>query len=83
MMGELGSVLIRSVILRCGSLCSGSSTTSLIIAEELQERADHPDDFGMPVIAPIPDGWVIDWRDVARSSRCRRVSCRGEMARRV
>jgi len=36
------------------------------LAEELQERADHPDDFGVPVIAPIPDGWVIDWRDVAR-----------------
>ena len=36
------------------------------LAEELQDRADHPDDFGVPVIAPIPDGWVIDWRDVAR-----------------
>ena len=25
------------------------------LAEELQERADHPDDFGVPGIAPIPD----------------------------
>lgn len=36
------------------------------LAEELLEHADHPEDFGVPLIAPIPDGWVIDWRDVAR-----------------
>lgn len=36
------------------------------LAEELQDRADHPDQFGEPVLAPIPVGWVIDWRDVAR-----------------
>lgn len=36
------------------------------LAEELQDRADRPDDFGVPVITAIPVGWVIDWRDVAR-----------------
>jgi hypothetical protein len=36
------------------------------LAEDLEHRVDYPDQYGGEVIAAIPDGWVIDWRDVAR-----------------
>ncbi len=36
------------------------------LAEDLEHRVDYPDQYGGEAIARIPDGWVIDWRDVAR-----------------
>jgi hypothetical protein len=36
------------------------------LAQDLEHRVNYPDQYGGEVIAAIPDGWVIDWRDVAR-----------------
>lgn len=36
------------------------------LAEDLEHRVDYPEQYDGEAIARIPDGWVIDWRDVAR-----------------
>lgn len=35
------------------------------LAEDLEHRVDYPEQYDGEAIARIPDGWVIDWRDVA------------------
>ncbi len=33
------------------------------LEQDLKERVEHPAHFGSPEIAPLPDGWLIDWGD--------------------
>lgn len=36
------------------------------LAEDLEHRVDDPEQYDGKAIARLPDGGVIDWRDVAR-----------------